>query len=89
MLAIHLMEDAVGEKLYSTSDIAAIIGVTRQTIGNWIDDTLFPNAQKVGRNYTVPATDVANVLKNRIAETEIELKRLKSELKQVEENLEQ
>ncbi len=83
MIANYFMEATVGEKLYGTSDLAGILGVTRQTIKNWIDDGLFPNAQRIGRSYIILSGDVVEVLRDRIHETREQLSRMESELEEI------
>ncbi|MCO5189140.1 MAG: helix-turn-helix domain-containing protein [Anaerolineae bacterium] len=47
-------------KLLTVTEVAGILGVTRQTIHNWIGDGRFPNKMDVGggKLVLIPASDV-------------------------------
>lgn len=47
--------------LLSTTQAAAALGVTRQTINRWIDDNRIAHAM-VGKRYRIPQTEVDRML---------------------------
>jgi excisionase family DNA binding protein len=53
----------INEKSVSVSDAAAIIGITRSTVNNWINSKKL-YAKRTGRNYSVPVKDLVLFLKS-------------------------
>lgn len=53
----------MGEQLWTITDVATQLGVTRQTIYNWLDAGRFPNSFVVGSDEVtlIPESDVQRV----------------------------
>ena len=59
------LEAKVGDKLYTVTEAAKMLDVSRQTINTWVRDGRFPNNFSVGTDdkTLIPASDIEEVRK--------------------------
>lgn len=65
-----------GKLFYGTSDLRELFGVSRQSVAKWVLDGAFPNHEKIGSSYAVPAADVVAFIDSKIAEHNEEIESL-------------
>lgn len=51
----------MNERLWSLSDVATYLGVSRQTVHNWVKEGRFPNAFRVASLIRIPNADIEAV----------------------------
>lgn len=78
----------MAERLYSTTELSELIGTSRQHANQMVKGgKIFPNFQRIGRSYAVPASDAKAYIVKEIAEVREKLAILESGLADVEAEL--
>lgn len=75
----------MAEKLFGTSELGEITGMSYRMIYYFIKHGRFPNHQKVGRSAVIPASDVLTFIQEEIPKREQELKDLEKQIKKLKD----